>query len=86
MIFFFNANFCSEANLRPSGILQWPSAKCQKIQLNTSLLNMKLPKYDLVGGYVGLVVGARWGALHGGMHFSPSKSALLLNFMLEFCL
>ena len=35
---------------------------------------MKLPKYDLVvGGYVGLVVGARWGALLEGMHFSHQK-------------
>ena len=42
-------------------------------------LNRKLPKYDLVGEYVGLVVGERWGALCEGMHFSHSKNALLLN-------
>ena len=42
---------------------------------------MKLPKYDLVGGYVGLVVGARLGALHKGMHFSHSKNALLLDIL-----
>ena len=49
------------------------------MQLTTSLLNIKLPKYDLVAGYVGLVVGARWGALGEGMLFSHSKSAHLLN-------
>ena len=41
---------------------------------------MKLPKYDLIGGYVGLVVNARLGALCEGMHFSHSKNALLLYF------
>ena len=56
----------------------WALAKCQKMQLNTSLLNIMLPKYDLVAGYVGLVVGARWGALGEGMLFSHSKSAHLL--------
>ena len=55
-------------------------AKCQNIQLNVSLLNIKLPEYDSVGGYVGLVVGARWGALCEDMHFSHSKNALLLNY------
>ena len=38
-----------------------------------------MPIYDLVGGFVGLVVGARLGALREGMHFSQSKNALLLN-------
>ena len=54
-------------------------AKCQKIKLNASLLNIKVPIYDLVGGFVGLVVGARQGALREGMHFSQSKNARLLN-------
>ena len=56
-----------------------PMKICQKIQLNTSLLNRKLPKYDLVSEYVGLVIGERWGAFREGMHFSHSKNALLLN-------
>ena len=59
----------------------WPQ-QMPEIQLNTSLLNMKLPKNNLVGGYVGLVVGARWGALREGMHFSQSKNArLLIHFL-----
>ena len=78
MIFLLYANFSSEANLRPLGILPMHSAKNKKIQLNTSLLHWQLPKYDVVGEYVVLVVGERWGALHEGMHFSHSKNALLL--------
>ena len=33
-----------------------------------------MPKYDVVvGGYVGLVADARWGALREGMYFSHLK-------------
>ena len=43
---------------------------------------MMWPKYDLVGGYVGLVVIARWGALGEGMHFSQSNQKMLFYLIL----
>ena len=55
-------------------------AKYMKIQLNLCLLDLMFTNYDLVvGGRVGLVVGARWGASGEDMHFSNLKNAFLLN-------
>ena len=78
-------------SLGPKAVCRGPgaSAKCQKIQLNTCLLNIKLPKYYLVGGYVGLVVGAK-GVLFVKVcifHYHKMHIYLMLGngFVISFC-